>query len=887
MSDIYLLYNGQKKKIKAPEYISDLHSEFLKEFNEDKTKEFIFFYNDKGEDIDIEKSSNFNEIINSIKNMEEPVIKIKKKEETFNLTVREERVEKDENNSDELDPVRSGQVFTKPKKEEKNVNLESNIPETNINKADSPNVNIEIENTEITKSIVADNSKSNQTKKNNYETPRPDSDSDDDDDDDDENQTPTGDEKPKYHPNKNIQKVEKKVVKIEEKKENKEKCDSSTQKQPSQAITSSNSNSNSNSNAKSDKIKQNIKSEKTNTQNNTKKIENIDSNSIEELRKKIKELEQFKEKSQENNRSMAKKNIELSKNLKKEKEENARLKKELKDKNPSNGNKEELEKIKKEYESKMEESNKRIEEIENEKKSIENKYEEMNKQFLEEKEKNKKLNEECEKIKTQIIADNDHKKKEKEEENISLNCTKKENEEKKELKNKIKDYQEKLAQAKNTISKLQNDIQKLSNMNSKNSNIQLSSTSNLRLNSEEEEANNAKENKKISENNRNDKNLHLSKIYKKKAKNSKEESSSRLRKEIIEQIKSQEDDMKNKIFQKSKISKKKIKNINMNCINKSDNNKMEEKLSLFEKENSELKQTIEKLKIEINEKIDLINNLNDANNNPNGDFGNQKQLIKEICQKIIQEKSEAFIKKELLTIENSMNKKIEKRTEDLKNIYNVKYDKFENEMKQKFYGGKIDDNIPPKMNEVQPYDNSFLLINNDIDKEPKDTIKKFSYECLNIINLSEYIYQGVDEVKMKIIMKNNCNKVWPEGDTKLVLDNDSKIPINDIILLPQKPEEQNSYEITIKNLSSYQPGEYISYMLFKADGQIFGDKLQIKIVVNPKKNENDDLEKYKDKIDEFREMFNLDKNDYSDEKLLETLKSTDFDYEQSFSVLFD
>ena len=881
MSDIYLSYNGQKKKIKAPEYISDLHSEFLKEFNEDKTKEFIFFYNDKGEEIDIEKSSNFNEIINSIKNMEEPVIKIKKKEETFNLTVSEERVEKDENDSDALDPVRSGQVFTKSKKEEKNVNLESNIPETNINKADSFNVNIEIENTEITKSIVANNSNSNKTKKNNYETPRPDSDSDDDDDD--ENQTPTGDEKPKYHPNKNIQKVEKKVMKIEEKKENKEKCDSSAQKPPSQAITSSNSNSN----AKSDKINQNIKSEKTNTQNNIKKNENIDSNSIEELKKKIKELEKFKEKSVENARSMAKKSLELSKNLKKEKEENAKLKKSLEDKNPSNGNKEELEKIKKEYESKMEESNKRIEEIENEKKSIENKYEEINKQFLEEKERNKKLNEECEKIKSQIIVDNAHKKKEKEEENISLNCTKKEDEEKKELINKIKDYQEKLAQAKNTISKLQNDIQKLSNMNSKNSNIQLSPTSNLRLNSEEEEVNNAREDKKILENNRNDKNLHLSKIYKKKTKNSKEESSSRLNKEIIEQIKIQEDGMKNKIFQKSKISKKKIKNINMNCINKNDNNKMDEKLSLFEKENSELKQTIEKLKIEINEKNDLINNLNDANNNPNGDFGNQKQLIKEICQKIIQEKSEAFIKKELLTIENSMNKKIEKRTEELENIYNVKYDKFENEMKNKFFGGKIDGDIPPKKYEEQPSDISFTLIKNDIDKEPKDIIKKFSYECLNIINLSEYIYQGVDEVKMKIIMKNNCNKVWPEGDTKLVLDNDSKIPINDIILLPQKPEEQNSYEITIKNLSSYTPGEYISYMLFKADGQIFGDRLQIKIIVTPKKNDNDDLEKYKDKIDEFRENFNLDKNDYPDGRLLEVLKSCDFDYEQSFSALFD
>ena len=79
MSDIFLLYNGQKKKIKAPETMSDLQSEFLKEFYEDKNKEFKYVYNDKGEEIDIEKCSNFNEIIDSIKSMEEPIIKIKKK----------------------------------------------------------------------------------------------------------------------------------------------------------------------------------------------------------------------------------------------------------------------------------------------------------------------------------------------------------------------------------------------------------------------------------------------------------------------------------------------------------------------------------------------------------------------------------------------------------------------------------------------------------------------------------------------------------------------------------------------------------------------------------------------------------------------------------------
>ena len=84
----------------------------------------------------------------------------------------EERIEKDENISEELDPVRSGQVFSKPKKEEKNIKLESNNSETIISNTNSSNVSIEIDNIEITKSIVANKSNSNQKKQNNYETPK-------------------------------------------------------------------------------------------------------------------------------------------------------------------------------------------------------------------------------------------------------------------------------------------------------------------------------------------------------------------------------------------------------------------------------------------------------------------------------------------------------------------------------------------------------------------------------------------------------------------------------------------------------------------------------------------------------------------------------------------
>lgn len=40
------------------------------------------------------------------------------------------------------------------------------------------------------------------------------------------------------------------------------------------------------------------------------------------------------------------------------------------------------------------------------------------------------------------------------------------------------------------------------------------------------------------------------------------------------------------------------------------------------------------------------------------------------------------------------------------------------------------------------------------------------------------------------------------------------------------------------------------------------------------------------KIKEFRDMFDLKEEEFSDEKLFEILKQNNFDYEESFSLLF-
>ena len=41
------------------------------------------------------------------------------------------------------------------------------------------------------------------------------------------------------------------------------------------------------------------------------------------------------------------------------------------------------------------------------------------------------------------------------------------------------------------------------------------------------------------------------------------------------------------------------------------------------------------------------------------------------------------------------------------------------------------------------------------------------------------------------------------------------------------------------------------------------------------------------KIEEFRKIFDLQKNDHSDEELLEALKKNNFNFEEAFSSLFN
>ena len=103
---------------------------------------------------------------------------------------------------------------------------------------------------------------------------------------------------------------------------------------------------------------------------------------------------------------------------------------------------------------------------------------------------------------------------------------------------------------------------------------------------------------------------------------------------------------------------------------------------------------------------------------------------------------------------------------------------------------------------------------------------------------------------------------------------------DDIILGPQKYNEQREYEIELIDVDQYPIGEYNCYLDFEVNGEKYGEKIDFKIII---KDRNKDL----DKMTEFREIFSLSKDEYPDDKLSDALQKKNFNYQNAFSSLFN
>ena len=161
----------------------------------------------------------------------------------------------------------------------------------------------------------------------------------------------------------------------------------------------------------------------------------------------------------------------------------------------------------------------------------------------------------------------------------------------------------------------------------------------------------------------------------------------------------------------------------------------------------------------------------------------------------------------------------------------------------------------------------------------------YSFDCTNAMYLTLYIYEGTEQEKLEIILKNNGNKTWPKN-TKFKIIEPTDFNLDDIILSQQKPNEEKSYYIRFNNLKNYKVGEYQTNFAFCCDEKIYGETLMARVKIKEINNSNKDIEDNIDKINEFRETFNLPESEYPNDKILTILQENNFNFEDAFGSLF-
>ena len=161
----------------------------------------------------------------------------------------------------------------------------------------------------------------------------------------------------------------------------------------------------------------------------------------------------------------------------------------------------------------------------------------------------------------------------------------------------------------------------------------------------------------------------------------------------------------------------------------------------------------------------------------------------------------------------------------------------------------------------------------------------YSFDCTNAMYLTLYIYEGTEQEKLEVILKNNGNKTWPKN-TKFKIIEPTDFNLDDIILSQQKPNEEKSYYIRFNNLKNYKVGEYQTNFAFCCDEKIYGETLMARVKIKEINNSNKDIEDNIDKINEFRETFNLSEYEYPNDKILTILQENNFNYEDAFGSLF-
>ena len=349
-----------------------------------------------------------------------------------------------------------------------------------------------------------------------------------------------------------------------------------------------------------------------------------------------------------------------------------------------------------------------------------------------------------------------------------------------------------------------------------------------------------------------------------------------------------ENDEKNKNMLKEKDNKISLLEQSQNTELDDINKKYNEIIFKLQKETKEKEKIIsEKKELELNNSKLETNNNNLVNIDNNSFHQNNSNIINIQNNEVEQ----------LSYISNQNNNNIINNNNINNNIINVSnvinVDNQNNEHPKNDEKLFTNTGTEIKGNNEQSAINTHIIINNfynnnnnNVNESQNSKEEGYSFDCSNSMYLSVYISLGSDEAKFEIYLKNNGTKTWAP-DSKLKIDKTSDCTVDEVILAPQKPNEERSYSITVKDLHNYPAGDYNVIFLFWSNGNYHGEKIQAVIRIKEKENIESEIAEYIDKIKEFRDYYSLSEEDYPNDKILEALKENDFNYENAFSSIFN
>jgi hypothetical protein len=178
---------------------------------------------------------------------------------------------------------------------------------------------------------------------------------------------------------------------------------------------------------------------------------------------------------------------------------------------------------------------------------------------------------------------------------------------------------------------------------------------------------------------------------------------------------------------------------------------------------------------------------------------------------------------------------------------------------------------------VKKEEKNIIIIEKKFPPKEPEKINEYKYELFDknpeIYTKTTYIEDEKD-IKFEIGIVNTSSIDFPEnGKTKFIKEG-NKEKSAEFIIDKLKAGAKQIIAITIPK-KNIKLGEKKMKFILNIDGKNYGEPITLTLITKSKK------------VEEFRKEFNLDENEYDEEKLLSVLQKHKFNNGEAFASLFD